>query len=61
MKATIWISRENEKFWASLPNKSGFINELLDAYIKEIEKQNQFYEDINDGKYARDVDGNREV
>lgn len=30
MNATIYISKENEDYWASLENKSAAVNEMLD-------------------------------
>lgn len=34
-KATIWIARENEIFWENLPNKSGWVNTMIDTLLRE--------------------------
>lgn len=35
IKATIWIAVENEIFWENLPNKSGWVNTMIDTLLRE--------------------------
>ena len=41
MKATIWINRENEDFWDALPNKSGWVNMVIEALLMEEKKRRE--------------------
>lgn len=48
MRVNIWIRRDNEYFWDNLPNKSEWINYMIEQYIdaaKEQEKMKGTHEE----------------
>jgi hypothetical protein len=48
MRATIWISRDNEEFWLSLENKSGWVNMIIEALLEEQAKRLELEKKYNE-------------
>ena len=44
IKATIWISIENESFWVNLENKSGWVNMIIEALKEQTKKEYEYGE-----------------
>ena len=62
-KVTIWINRENEQFWLTLENKSGWVNAIIEMLLEEDKKRREQKDEVyvKYGKKYGTEDRNTEV
>jgi len=48
MKTTIWVNRDHEDFWIALPNKSGWVNMIIETLLEEQKRRNKLEEKYNE-------------